>query len=399
MKLIKRQSGAVSLFVVIFSTLLITVVTVSFLRIMITDQNKASSNDLSQSAYDSALAGVEDAKRALLRYQKVCNDDGRAACDALALQLATTDCNSALRIGGIVPSGDGEVLVQQTSSTNDAKLDQAYTCVILKLRTDDFIGTLSAGQSKIVPLVAKNTDGSNDYNSVQIEWFSIEDISSSGAYEVDLPEVSVMRVLPLQAEWPANRPSILRTQLMQFGDSFRLTDFDATSGSRSNTNTLFLYPTSMVTAGTQNFVTRDTRASSVGETPPADQRADTPLPVNCRESLSTGGYACSVKLNLPQPVGGGDRTAYLRIGSLYNSSHFRVTMYKNGVLSKFDGVQPEVDSTGRANDLFRRVVNRVELIDNSFPYPDGALNTSGNLCKDFAVTDTTAGYTPGLCTP
>src|SRR5690606_25674022 len=115
------------------------------------------------------------------------------------------------------------------------------------------------------------------------------------------------------------------------------------------------------------------------------QRSDTPLPVNCRENISTGGYACSITLNLPQPVGGGDRTAYLRIGALYNSSHFRVTMYKNGAQAKFDGVQPEIDSTGRANDLFRRVVTRVELIDNSFPYPDGAVNTSGNLCKDFAV--------------
>src|SRR5690606_38846275 len=119
-------------------------------------------------------------------------------------------------------------------------------------------------------------------------------------------------------------------------------------------------------------------------------------PINCRSSLSSGGYACSVKLNLPQPVGDSDRsTAFLRIGALYNASHFRVTMYKNNVLSKFDGVQPEVDATGRANDLFRRVVSRVELIDNSFPYPDGAVVTSGNLCKDFAVTNLTSGYSPG----
>jgi hypothetical protein len=52
----------------------------------------------------------------------------------------------------------------------------------------------------------------------------------------------------------------------------------------------------------------------------------------------------------------------------------------------FVGVQARVDSTGRANDLFRRVEARIELVDIYFPLPDYSVQANTDIVKNFWVT-------------
>jgi hypothetical protein len=119
--------------------------------------------------------------------------------------------------------------------------------------------------------------------------------------------------------------------------------------------------------------------------------------VKCVSNLSAGGYACTVTITLPQAVGQSDdtRNAYLRLTPLYNATHFRVTLGQGAL---FDGVQPSIDSTGRANQQYRRVDSRVDLIDTSFPFPEATVDLSGNLCKDFTITDAASDFKTN-CTP
>lgn len=247
--------------------------------------------------------------------------------------------------------------------------------------------------STLVPL-----KGVSDFDTVTVEWFMRDDLSTLGSSAVNLlGPVAAPKPLRQQSSWPVDRPPLLATQLMQFGSSFTLNQFDSMSGAESNTNTVFLYPTSDVAANTTtSLIARDPRSSGGGATP-IDQPSDTPLPVRCNATLSAGGYSCRIALTLPAPMGGGARNAYLRVTPFYNSTSFRVSLSNGATPVDFNGVQPEVDSTGRANDVFRRVVSQVNMVDTSFPYPEGALDLTGNLCKDFAVTDTT--YYPGTCTP
>lgn len=377
------QSGAVSLFVVVFATLLLSVVVLGFVRLMLSDQQQATRLDLSQSAYDSAQAGVEDAKRALLRYQTICSGSDASSCSTALSDITSSQCNRALK--NIVDISGSEVRVRQ--SADDIKLDQAYTCVTILLDTPDFLGMLQSGQSKIVPL--KST---KPFDTILVEWYSRDDVSSQDS-SVNLQNSTT--ALLSQADWPINRPSLLRAQFMQVGSNFRLTDFDATQGALSDVNTLFLYP-----VGVTNTYVKDPTTVPIAVKDVRRTATTGPERIQCSGTLSSGGYACRALLQIPEPIGGGARTALLRLTSFYNKTNYRVSLLGNGgsTTALFDAVQPEIDSTGRANDLFRRVKTRVELQDINFAYPEAAIDTTGNICKNFLVTDSANDYTTS-CTP
>ena len=376
------EHGAVSLFIVVFTALLITVVTVSFIRIMVRDQQQATSVDLSQSAYDSAQAGVEDAKRAVLRYQTVCASADAQACIDAKKNLDSDDCNVSLT--GISTVVDNEVKIKQANG-DVAAFDQAYTCVKVSLQTNNYIGALSQDASKLIPLV-----GVSAFDTIKVDWFSAKDLQGS-TKTVDVPPISEGTMLLVPAVWKApnsqNRPSVMRAQLMQFGtgndptNGFMLSDFDGdpsvNTGGISDASTLFLYPSATP-------VSSAIFASNVRKSP------SSPTAIHCSATLDSGGYACSATITLPAPVGGGTRTAYLNLTSLYKASSYQVTMLSAGQVVDFDTVQPQVDSTGRANDLFRRVQSRIETVPGV--YPQAAIDITGNFCKDFAITDKTTDY-------
>jgi Tfp pilus assembly protein PilX len=387
----RRESGAVSLFLVIFAMLLITVVTLSFIRTMVADQSQSSLADLSQSAYDSSLAGTEDAKRALIYYRTVCTNGLASDCAAAKAALDSSTCNQGLTtiLPGISPNQ--EVKIQKTQSSTDTNgYDQAYTCVKIALDTADYLGTANANTSKLIPLKA-----TGNINAVTVQWYMPSDLGSSSTNVSLVPDSAVSKLLYLQTNWAPNRPSLLRAQLIQFGSNFSLSDFDTSNTVNSNTNTVFLYPTG--TTGTARTVTdslaiaqRDIRKTATGA----------PQPVRCSGKLSSGGYACSVTLTLPQAIGQTDdsRTAYLRLTPMYNSTHFRVTLSGATGSLNFSGVQPSIDSTGRASTQYRRVETRVDLAGTNFAFPEAAVDLTGNLCKDFVVTNNASDYA-NSCTP
>jgi Tfp pilus assembly protein PilX len=390
----EHQAGAVSLFVVIFAALLMIIVTVSFVQLMVKEQQQATSNDLSQSAFDSAQAGVEDAKRLLLLDQACRNNTAPATvnCATIASALtpapgqSSTSCD-ALAKAGIVGETNNETVIQQNESdTNSASLNQAYTCVKIGVNTDDYKGSLSVNGSGIIPI-----RGVSEFDTIELSWFSQDDVSSVTDKTIGFPTTGADVSLPrMGTKWQANYPSLMRTQLMQMGGSFKLSDFDdSQAGNKSDANTLFLYP-SATGVSNEDFAL-DARRSPT----------NTPHQVKCNSSLVDGEYACQATIKLPSPIDGNtvNRNAYLRLTSLYNGAHYKIRLKKGATYVQFNQVQPLVDSTGRADDIFRRVQARVELTGD-FTYPEAAIDMQGNLCKNFSVTDKDADFSgTTTCTP
>jgi len=365
---IKKQIGSVSLFVVIFATLLITIVTVGFIKIMVNDQRQASDANLAQSAYDSALAGVEDAKRAIVDY--------RANPVGVNVSAWENTCNAVMNRLYAGASDSPEIKIQNGSNTN--LLNQSYTCVKVKLDTPDYLGVLKQDDYKMIPLKAKGP-----FKYINIDWFSSADL-----VDASVPELSGPTVITLKnkSDWSVNTPPIMRVQVIDGkagGTGFKMSDFGYKT---ANNKSLFLYPSTNVI---NSIDLASDEILSIGS----------PDAINC-ESLVAKGYACSVRITLQNEVAADSELAFLRLGAIYNSAHYRVTLVNIAdSIVNFHEVQPEVDSTGRASDLFRRVASRVELGDVDFPYPEAAVNLSGNFCKTFMITNSETDYDAGECDP
>jgi hypothetical protein len=243
----------------------------------------------------------------------------------------------------------------------------------------------------MIPLI-----GASGFDTVRVEWFNSLDLQGSGALVVNVPAAVVPPNSPpllAQNSWTStsslNRPAIMRTQLMQFAASgFTLSDFDNNTTNVASNGTMFLYPSTLVNGiPATGFLSLARRTATVK-----------PINAYCTASIGGGGYSCKADIKLSFAVGAGDRTAYLNLKSLYKKSHYRVTLLSGANPVLFHAVQPSVDSTGRANDFYRRVSSRIELGDVSFPYPEAAVDLTGNFCKNFIVTDKPSEY-ENYCSP
>lgn len=213
------KKGGVSIFIVIVVGVLVSIMSASFLRLMFRDQEQASKLDLSQSAYDSAQAGVEDAKRFLRIFRSACGpsgtgdfEGGHYDCNAMRDAIRSDSCYVLATAG--IGNANSETIIQTTSgaggASNDASLNQAYTCVKLRMNTADFLGRTNDGSPSVI-----NLRGTTAFNRVRIRWHSRENMTNGNNIALDsLSNPSVRPRIDSRNWRNQNRPAILKAQFM-----------------------------------------------------------------------------------------------------------------------------------------------------------------------------------------
>lgn len=341
----QTKKGAASIYVTIFVALILSVVTLSFARLAISELSKTGDDDLYASAYDSALAGIEDAKIAIDNCLK--NTDDINECNV----LLGAECNSFIDSGYItrtVTPSSKEVFIQEKNTNSDETITQAYTCVIMKNDLTDFRDTITKDSPvRVVPIPGDTTN-------ITIAW---DDKNSSANSNCNSSNCYFNKA--------DNKPTpeVISATLVDNNNSQK---------------TAILYPKSTDATNTQSiaYTKFDSKKAS-------DSDKNQPIQIDCAKYDE---FYCSIKIT------GVSNIKYLVLSAPYDENiKFMVEATNSSNDKQKFNTQVSVDSTGRANDIFRRVETRVN-IGGEYPYtPYGLDLDSGNggddgIKKNFYIT-------------
>ena len=245
-------------------------------------------------------------------------------------------------------------------SDGDNNFNQAYTCVNVTYKTKDYKNSLNAETTDFIPL-----KGTGDFGTIRLSWTKADDagVSPQTAANTNVPYITnaadEAKLPQNSGQWGAKNPALMRVQLIE------LPKVNPTLEAINNASrAAFLYPQS---SGPQVISAYGSDPGSLQGRVGTDQvssKIGLPRKVKCNPKFNEE-YACKdIKLT---GLNTASNDYYLLVSPLYaNKTQFKLELIGDGdSVVSFDGVQPSIDATGRADDVFRRVETRVRFDDSS----------------------------------
>lgn len=338
-----NQDGAVSFLTVIFLAIVLTIMTLSFVRISVNEQRQAVDDDLTTRAFYAAESGIEDGKRALAE-----------SLEDPSFVLNGDICAPA---ENVVPDTNGHVILSSDISA-------AYTCQFIEKAPGEFKATLDPWESITIPL-----NGSGVFDRVKISWHepSFDDGGASWNRHTNTS-------LPTMAEWNIstnNYPAMLRATV--FGANTSVGSTFSSSGVTSFTG--FINPNT--SAGVITAATMESQKIVNGQ---------------CDTSITGSVPACSITItSLP------GNQKFLHLKSIYKGTNITVQLLNGTAGVNIVDTQAIIDVTGRAGDIYRRIEARVSLIPDTSQLPDVSIWSNEEICKNFTITDDPNDYDNDDC--
>lgn len=324
----RQDAGIVSIMVTLIMMTVISLLVLGFAEISRNEQRNSLDDQLSTQAYYAAESGINDVRVIINQ------------------QLAA---GQAVASGTICPTTAGGSPYAALPMTIDNSHGVAYTCEIINAAPHVISYTVSYAPT-VVPVVSQ---GPAPFSQVTLTWSHADGAVS------DLSTCPAAGVFPVATNWNCPFP-VLRIDMV-----------DATNMSRANwsgnTATMFFAPSNNAGASV-----------SMKPNPPHGS-------ITAADCTSGANGICTVTIK-----GLTDLGYYMRVSTLYGTkSKLTLTAPAN---MGFANAQAVIDSTGKAEDVLRRVVVAVDLTDaNSHPVPSAAIITQDSLCKRFATAKGPAG--------
>lgn len=235
------------------------------------------------------------------------------------------------------------------SSAVDAAHNVSYTCVLVDASPKSLfynVGYIST----VIPVIST----SSAFGTVTLEWKLPNGVGSvAGCYT---SAASLDAFLPASGvgAWPCAYP-VLRVDMVDANGSLARANWSA------NTATVFFVPFN--SGSISNNTTLSSRGDVVG--------------ARCDDT------SCKVQID-----GLGGTNYYMRVTTLYRTNSSLIVSTP-GANKSFANAQATIDSTGKAQDVLRRILVAVDLTDaNVHKIPSGALITKDSICKRYGTTNT-----------
>lgn len=331
--------------VTLIMMIVITLIVLGFAEISRNEQRSSLDDQLSAQAYYAAESGVNDARTVI-----------DAAVSAGNSVQDKTVCGN-----------QGNYTL---NSTVDATHNASYTCVLVDASPSTLVYNVGY-TSTVVPIISSG----GAFTSLILNWQVADGLSQSaaGCY-TNIGSLDELPVASGGGAWGCNYP-VVRIDMLDANGALARANWSG------NTATMFLIPFNSVVVN--NNVTLTSRGSVI--------------PARC------GATGCTANI-----TGLAGTKYYLRITTLYQTnSKLTITAGAAGV--QFTGAQATIDSTGKAQDVLRRVLVAVDLTDaNASNIPSAAIISEDSICKRFGTTNasfniydnmTSGGGGDALCTP
>jgi len=357
-----NEAGFAALIISIILVIVISLVTVGFAQLMRREQRAALDRQLSNAAYYAAESGINDGAQAV-----------RAGYIKAKTKCDTSDVDHTM-------SGH-EYLENQSLDTGT---NTKYTCLLINPNPST-LEYSSVPTNGVTTAVVTGVNPAGNDTPIDTLVFSWQDASNG---QVFTPAGSYNAAgnswLPPAANWTngGGITGILRASITPVSGSFDRSSLE------NSTYTGFLYP--------EPGPIRSINAVAASASPYAGHTGTSSGEV-INGKCNTGNLPryCSAAVDLS---GLGQSTFLLHLSSFYNDTRVTITPFNGGSAIAMKGAQILIDSTGKAQDVLKRIQVRLPA-RNSFDYPEFDIATVNNVCKQLSVyPQNQATGTPGAAT-